>query len=186
MDKLCIQHETRSLSQTPLSLGLVPDGDCREGFDLARLPVSGTVLSTRMILVDNKHVVYWEKNIGNSIREYKVTSCVAFECNVTRQDSQSGPYAVSLHPLRVGEGRCEWNWVSGQECQSWRGTELAWSWQRAFFLSFFWGGVPCLAVSFYWSRWATSQWLLSCLYYAKTCILEGAWIGVECHTRTEI
>lgn len=99
MDKLCIQHETRSLSQTPLSLGLVPDGDCREGFDLARLPVSGTVLSTR-ILVDDKHVVYWEKNIGNSIREYKVTSCVAFECNVTRQDSQSGPYAVSLH--------CEW------------------------------------------------------------------------------
>lgn len=25
------------------------------------------------------------------------------------------------------------------------------------FSFFFLGGVPCLAVSFYWSRWATSQ-----------------------------
>lgn len=31
----------------------------------------------------------------------------------------------------------------------------------------------------------TSQWLLSSLYYAKTCILEGARLGVESHTRLE-
>lgn len=41
------------------------------------------------------------------------------------------------------------------------------------------GGGPSLALTAYQSGGTTSHWLLSCLYYAKTCILEGAWFGVE-------
>lgn len=47
-------------------------------------------------------------------------------------------------------------------------------------------GDPSLAVCAYQSGGTTSHWLLSCLYYAKTCILEGAWFGVESQKRTAI
>lgn len=47
-------------------------------------------------------------------------------------------------------------------------------------------GNHCLAVTACRSGGTTSQWLLSCPYYAKTCILEGAWFGVESRTRTRL
>lgn len=47
------------------------------------------------------------------------------------------------------------------------------------------GNLPRLPVSAYQSGGTTSQWLLSCPYYAKTCILGGARLRVESHARTE-
>lgn len=90
-----------------------------------------------------------------------------------------------IHCLTIscvtGGGVLEGDRVNGQGCQSWRGTELALCW--------WWTGVGgrgnhCLAVTACRSGGTTSQWLLSCPYYAKTCILEGAWFGVESRRRT--
>lgn len=97
--------------------------------------------------------------------------------------SRCEPHTASLYPVCLGEGEVWMRYSQRSRVPKLEmhrvGTVQAKSWWGG-------GGIFALAESAYQRTGTTSQWLLSCLYYAKTCILEGAWLGVESHTRTEI